>query len=216
MNVLVLNVGSSSLKFQVIATDLERIRQDYDERLCKGEVERIGGEAIVTVQSGQSQKRKLTAPLRDIHAALDFVLRCVVSDDSDISQIKSSADIQAVGHRVVHGREVFTESALIDDKVLQALRIALRWRRCTIPATCKALRRRGRLFGKDTPQVAVFDTAFHHSIPEQAYLYAIPSRFGTIWCTPLWIPRHLVSLYRVPLSHAARITREQTKLSRFI
>ena len=177
MIVLVLNVGSSSLKFQVIATDLGRIRQDRDERLCKGEVERIGGEAGFTFQAGNGQKQKLTAPLRDIPSALDYVLRYVVSDESGISQVKSASDIQAVGHRVVHGGEVFTESALIDDKVLRGIEDCVTLAPLHNPGNLQGIAAARELFGKDTPQVAVFDTAFHHSIPQQAYVYAIPSRF---------------------------------------
>ncbi len=75
MNVLIVNAGSSSLKFQVIATDIERIRQDHDERLCRGQVERIGGEAIITFESRTSPRQKRTAPIRDVAAALDYVLR---------------------------------------------------------------------------------------------------------------------------------------------
>src|SRR5271165_725168 len=98
MNVLVLNSGSSSLKFQVIATDLERIKGHKDDRLCRGEVERIGGEAIITFQKGSEARQKFTAPLRDISAALDYLVRYIASNKSGISQIKSSGDIQAVGH----------------------------------------------------------------------------------------------------------------------
>ncbi len=85
MNVLVLNSGSSSLKFQVIATDLERIKTYKDERLCRGEVERLGGEAIVTFQAGQQPKQKFTAPLRDIPAALDYLVRYISSDKSGVT-----------------------------------------------------------------------------------------------------------------------------------
>ena len=119
MNVFVLNSGSSSLKFQIIATDLDRIKQYQDERICRGEVERIGGEAIVTFQRGADAKQKFTAPLRDIPAALDYLVRYIASDKSGVAAIKSSGDIHAVGHRVVHGGEMFSESALIDAKVLQ-------------------------------------------------------------------------------------------------
>jgi acetate kinase len=72
MNILVLNAGSSSLKFQVIATDLERIQRDGDERLCRGYVERIGGEAIITVETRSGPRQKVTAPVRNISAALDM------------------------------------------------------------------------------------------------------------------------------------------------
>jgi acetate kinase len=174
MNVLVLNVGSSSLKFQIIATDLERIKQQKDQRLCKGEVERIGGEAIVTFQVGEGAKRKSTAPLRDIPSALDYIVRFIASDKSGIDDIKSTADIQAVGHRVVHGGELFTESAHIDDKVLQGIEDCIDLAPLHNPGNLQGIAAAKQIFGKDTPQVAVFDTAFHHSIPEQGYLYAVP------------------------------------------
>jgi acetate kinase len=80
MNILVLNSGSSSLKFQVIATDADRIKEDRDERLCRGMVERIGGEAIVTIHTNHGEHEKFTAPVRDIAAALGCVLRWLVSE----------------------------------------------------------------------------------------------------------------------------------------
>lgn len=174
MNVFVLNSGSSSLKFQIIATDLDRINQHRDERICRGEVERIGGEAIVTFQKGAGSKQKFTAPLRDISAALDYLVRFIASEKSGISEIKSSADIHAVGHRVVHGGELFSESALIDDKVLQGIEDCIDLAPLHNPNNIKCILAARELFGKDVPQVAVFDTSFHHSIPEHAYLYAIP------------------------------------------
>ncbi|MDR3748125.1 MAG: acetate kinase [Acidobacteriota bacterium] len=174
MNVLVLNSGSSSLKFQVIATDLDRINRHQDERICRGEVERIGGEAIVTFQPGAEPRRKFTAPLRDISVALDYLVRYIASDKSGVSQIRSSADIHAVGHRVVHGGEMFSESALIDGKVLQGIEDCIDLAPLHNPNNIKGIVAARELFGKDIPQVAVFDTAFHHSVPEQAYLYAVP------------------------------------------
>src|SRR6516162_4416764 len=174
MNVLVLNAGSSTLKFQIIATDLDRIKQYQDQRLCRGVVERIGGEAIITFQKSDEPKRKFTASLRDIPAALDYLVRYMASDRSGIPEIKSSADIHAVGHRVVHGGELFTESALIDSKVLQGIEDCIDLAPLHNPNNIKGIVAARELLGKDVPQVAVFDTSFHHSIPEQAYLYAIP------------------------------------------
>ena len=101
MNVLVLNSGSSSLKFQMIATDRERIQRNADERLCRGEVERIGGEAIVTVETHKSPRQKFTAPLADLSAALDYLIWWIASEESGIPEVQSAADIHAVGHRVV-------------------------------------------------------------------------------------------------------------------
>jgi acetate kinase len=174
MNVFVLNSGSSSLKFQIIATDLDRIKQHQDERICRGEVERIGGEAIVTFQRGADAKQKFTAPLRDIPAALDYLVRYIASDKSGVAAIKSSGDIHAVGHRVVHGGEMFSESALIDSKVLQDIEDCIDLAPLHNPNNIKGIVAARELFGKDVPQVAVFDTSFHHSIPEQAFLYALP------------------------------------------
>ena len=174
MNVFVLNSGSSSLKFQVIATDMERIKQHRDERVCRGEVQRIGGEAIVTFQKGTETRQKFTAPLRDVPAALDYVVRYITSDKSGIDEIKSSGDIQAIGHRVVHGGELFTESTLIDAKVLEGIEECIDLAPLHNPNNIKGIVAARELFGKDVPQVAVFDTAFHHSIPEQGYLYALP------------------------------------------
>ncbi|HWJ18969.1 MAG TPA: acetate kinase [Geobacterales bacterium] len=174
MNVFVLNSGSSSLKFQIIATDLDRIKQHQDERVCRGEVERIGGEAIVTFQKGADAKQKFTAPLRDISAALEYLIRYIASDKSGVAEIKSSGDMHAVGHRVVHGGEMFSESALIDAKVLQDIEDCIDLAPLHNPNNIKGIVAARELFGKDVPQVAVFDTSFHHSIPEQAFLYALP------------------------------------------
>jgi acetate kinase len=174
MNVFVLNSGSSSLKFQVIATDLDRIKQHQDERICRGEVERIGGEAIITFQKGAEARQKFTAPLGDIAAALNYLVRYIASDKSGIAEIRSSADIHAVGHRVVHGGEMFSESALIDNKVLQGIEDCIDLAPLHNPNNIKGIVAARELFGKDVPQVAVFDTSFHHTIPEQAYLYAVP------------------------------------------
>jgi acetate kinase len=174
MNVLVVNSGSSSLKFQVISTDLERIKQHKDDRLCRGEAERIGGEAIITFQKGSAPRQKFTAPLRDISAALDYLVRWIASDRSGIAEVQSASDIHAVGHRVVHGGELFTESVVINDQVLQGIQDCIDLAPLHNPNNVKGILAARELFGKAIPQVAVFDTAFHHSIPEQAYLYAVP------------------------------------------
>jgi len=174
MNVLVVNSGSSSLKFQIIATDLDRIKAHKDDRICRGEIEGIGGEAIFHFRKRTDAAQTFTAPLRDISAALDYLVRYIVSEKSGIDEIKSTADVYAVGHRVVHGGELFTESARIDDKVLRGIEECIDLAPLHNPNNIKGIQAARELFGKDVPQVAVFDTAFHHSIPEQAYLYAVP------------------------------------------
>lgn len=174
MNVLVLNSGSSSLKFQLIGTDLNRIKQNADQRLCKGIVERIGGEAVVTAQIGTKPRTVFTAPLADLDAALDFLVRWMASESSGISEVQRASDIHAVGHRVVHGGETFTESAIITDEVLKGIEDCIDLAPLHNPNNVKCIRAARRLFGPKLPQVAVFDTAFHHTLPEQAYLYAVP------------------------------------------
>jgi acetate kinase len=174
MNVLVLNSGSSSLKFQVIATDLERIKQHKDDRIFRGEIEGIGGEAIIHVQLRSQPGRTFTAPLHDVSAALDYLVRYIASDRSGVSEIKSLADVHAVGHRVVHGGELFKESALIDEQVLKGIEDCIDLAPLHNPNNIKGILAARELLGKDVPQVAVFDTSFHHSLPEQAYLYAVP------------------------------------------
>jgi acetate kinase len=174
MNVLVLNSGSSSLKFQLIATDLDRIKQNADERLCKGMVERIGGEAIVTAQIGTKPRSVFTAPLADLAAALDFLVRWIASESSGISEVQSVSDIHAVGNRVVHGGEMFSESAIITDEVLKGIEDCIDLAPLHNPNNVKCIQAARRLFGPKVPQVVVFDTAFHHTLPEQAYLYALP------------------------------------------
>jgi acetate kinase len=174
MNVLVLNSGSSSLKFQVIATDLEQITQNKEDRICRGEVEGIGGEAIIRMQHRDDPAQTMTAPLRDMAAALDYLVRYIASDRSRITEIKSTGDIHAVGHRVVHGGELFEQSTLIDDRVIKGIEDCIDLAPLHNPNNVKGILAARELFGKDVPQVAVFDTSFHHFIPEQAYLYAIP------------------------------------------
>jgi acetate kinase len=174
MNVLVLNLGSSSLKFQVIATDLEQIKQYKDDRICRGEVEGIGGEAIIHFQYRKQNAQTFTAPLRDVGSALDYVVRYLTSDHSGVSEIRSTADVHAVGHRVVHGGERFTESALIDDQVLKGIEDCIDLAPLHNPNNIKGIMAAREIFGTAVPQVAVFDTSFHHTLPDQAYLYAIP------------------------------------------
>jgi len=174
MLVFVLNVGSSTLKFQLIVTDPDRIAQNRDERLCRGQIERIGGEAILTIQAGSGARQKFTAALPDISAALDYLVRWITSDASGIAEVRAVADIQAVGHRVVHGGELFAESAVITDQVLKGIEDCIDLAPLHNPNNIQGIRAARQVFGPRLPQVAVFDTSCHHSIPEHAFLYAVP------------------------------------------
>jgi acetate kinase len=174
MNVLVLNSGSSSLKFQLIATDLGRIAQNTGERLCRGLIERIGGEAIIAAHARNGRRQRFTASLSDISGALEYLVRWITSDESGITEVRSLSDIHAVGHRVVHGGELFTESTVITDEVLEGIEDCVDLAPLHNPNNIKGILASRQVFGPKLPQVAVFDTSFHHSIPEHAYLYAVP------------------------------------------
>ncbi len=177
MNVLVLNCGSSTVKFQIIATDVEQIVLNADRRLARGSIERIGGEAILFLQAEGCEPDRSTAPLRDTRAAVEFIIRWACLDTSGISEIQSIADIHAVGHRVVHGGERFTHSILINDDVLRGIEDCIDLAPLHNPMNIKGIQAAKDVFGAGLPQVAVFDTAFHQTLPDYAYLYAIPYQF---------------------------------------
>ncbi|GAB4148547.1 MAG: acetate kinase [Planctomycetota bacterium] len=177
MHVLVLNCGSSSVRFQVIETDQDRIARDDDLRLVKGRVERVGSHCLIAVEVPGRAKKVLDAPLRDHRAAVDWILRWIVSPDSDIPAIRSLSDIHAVGHRVVHGGERFRGSTRIDPDVLAGIEDCVELAPLHNPANLKGIRATTDLLGEGVPQVAVFDTAFHAGMPEVAYLYGIPYQY---------------------------------------
>ena len=174
MNVLVLNCGSSSVKFQLIATDLEQIAADTDRRLARGNIERLGGEAIVTLEATGREPERSTATLRDTRAAVEFIIRWACAAETGLAEIGSVADIHAVGHRVVHGGERFTHSVLITDDVLRGIEDCIELAPLHNPTNIKGILAARDVFGSGLPAVAVFDTAFHQTLPEHAYLYALP------------------------------------------
>ncbi|HEX6059939.1 MAG TPA: acetate kinase [Gemmatimonadaceae bacterium] len=176
MNILVLNAGSSTLKFQLVRTDRERIAENRDEKLARGVVERIGGESIFTATGGAGVRVTHTAPLRDHRAAVDFVIGWLVGDESQVP-ISSVAEIEAAGHRVVHGGERFVRSVRIDDEVLRGIEAMIDLAPLHNPSNLRGIAATRAALGPAVPQVAVFDTAFHHTLPERAYLYAIPYQY---------------------------------------
>jgi acetate kinase len=173
VRILVLNAGSSSLKFQLIDTDGAAIADARDRRLARGQVERIGGQAIVTLAATGAPPEKSTAPIRDHAAAVEHVIGWLTSTDSGVP-IESVGEIEAVGHRVVHGGERFTHSTRVDDEVRRELEDLIELAPLHNPHNLRGIAAARAALGPGVPQVAVFDTAFHHSIPDTAYLYAIP------------------------------------------
>ncbi|HUF27584.1 MAG TPA: acetate kinase [Gemmatimonadaceae bacterium] len=176
MNVLVLNVGSSTLKFQLVRTDVGRMAANTDEKLARGIIERIGGEAVHVFHTGDQPPARGTAPIRDHRAAVDYVIKWMASAESGVA-IESVGEIEAVGHRVVHGGERFQRSALIDDDVLRGIEDTIELAPLHNPHNLRGIQAARAALGAGIPQVAVFDTAFHHTLPERAYLYAIPYQY---------------------------------------
>ena len=174
MNVLVLNCGSSTVKFQLVQTDADMIADDLDRKLARGVVERIGGKSQLTFKIGGKTALRESRPIRDHQKAVEEIVRWVVSEDSGIAEINSPSDIHAVGHRVVHGGENFKASCRIDDEVIEGITKCIDLAPLHNPANLKGIEAVVKLLGKGTPQVAVFDTAFHSSMPPQNYLYAVP------------------------------------------
>ena len=164
MIVLVLNCGSSSLKYQLV-------NMDNEEVMAKGLVERIGMDDAVFTHKWNGQKKEVTQPIPDHQVAVQLLLNALT--DKECGVIQKMDEIDAIGHRVVHGGEEFASSTLINDEVMKALE------KCSAMAplhnppniiginACKAIL-------PDVPQVAVFDTAFHQTMPPQAYMYGLP------------------------------------------
>jgi len=185
MNVLVLNAGSSTLKFQLVRTDQERMAASTDERLARGQYDRIGGETIYAISTKDGATMRGTAPLRDHRAAIEHLLTWLASDTSGVP-ISSIAEIEAVGHRVTHGGERFWRSVRIDEDVLRGIEETIELAPLHNPNNLKGIQAARAALGPGIPQVAVFDTAFHHTLPDWAYLYALPYQ---------WYRRHRVRRY---------------------
>lgn len=168
MNILVINCGSSSLKFQLINSESEEV-------IAKGLCERIGieGSCLTYTQQG-GEKQKTEAPMADHTAAIKMVLDALTDEKTGV--VKDLAEIGAVGHRIVHGGENFSQATIIDDEVIKAIEDCNDLAPLHNPANligiqaCRALM-------PNTPMVCVFDTAFHQTMPEKAYLYGIPYEY---------------------------------------
>ena len=177
MNILVLNCGSSSVKFQLISSGLQEIETDRDKMLAKGHIERIGGAALLTFQAGDGEPERFARPIRDIRSALDSAIEWIGAETTKIEGVVSLSDIHAVGHRVVHGGEKFSRSVLVDDDILRGITECIDLAPLHNPANIHGINAARTIFGKALPQAVVFDTAFHQTMPDKAFLYAIPYQF---------------------------------------
>lgn len=165
MKILVLNCGSSSIKYQFIDTE-QKIA------LAKGLVDRIGMTgAVLSHKRYNDDEIKIVGEILDHTIAVEYVLGVMLSKNHGVIEQKS--DIEAVGHRVVHGGETFSDSVLINDEVMKVLHDNIELAPLHNPANIKGIQAVSRTL-PDTPQVGVFDTAFHVKMPPKAYLYGIP------------------------------------------
>ncbi len=165
MIVLVINAGSSSVKYQVINPEERRA-------LAKGVVERIGmSGAILTHRKEGDKEIRLSGEILDHKMAIEYVLGILLSKNHGV--IKDKSEIDAVGHRVVHGGEVFSGSVLITEEVMAEMRRCIDYAPLHNPPNLKGINAAMQLL-PGVPQVGVFDTAFHQTMPKHAYLYGLP------------------------------------------
>jgi acetate kinase len=169
MNVLVLNCGSSSVKFQLIETSEDSTEKARERKLVTGIIDRLGDDAVFKLKSKSAPiEEKVAAPNHEIAV-------CAIIDRLGlrISAAQSEQRIDAVGHRVVHGGNLFTSAVVIDDETLARIESLDDLAPLHNPAAVSGIHAARKIFGAAVPMAAVFDTAFHHSMPEIASTYAI-------------------------------------------
>ena len=168
MNILVINCGSSSLKYQLISSDSEEV-------LAKGLCERIGidGSAITHQPEGK-EKIKTEVPMRDHTDAVRYVIEKLT--DKEAGVIKTLDEIDAIGHRIVHGGEKFASSVVIEDKVISVIEECNDLAPLHNPANLIGINSCKKIM-PNVPMVAVFDTSFHQTMPKYAYLYGLPYEY---------------------------------------
>ena len=169
MNVLVINAGSSSLKYQLFNMDNKAV-------LAKGLCERIGIDGRLThTNPNKEEKYKADVPMKDHADAIRAVINILI--DKEWGVIESMSEIVAVGHRVVHGGEYFADSVLINDEVIKAIEACVPLAPLHNTANLIGISACKDVMGENIPQVAVFDTAFHQTMPPEHYMYALPYEY---------------------------------------
>ena len=167
MKILVLNCGSSSLKYQLIDMKTEEV-------LASGKYERIGEKEAFITHKAQGKKVEIKKPAYDHKEAIEFTLAQLTNPEYKV--IDSLDEVEAIGHRVVHGGEIFKESAVIDDKVIEQIDECSEFAPLHNPAAILGMEACKKVMpGK--PMVAVFDTTFHQTMPKEKYVYPIPYEY---------------------------------------
>lgn len=169
MKILVINAGSSSLKYQLFDMDEEKV-------LAKGNCERIGLEGSLIghkTSDGRHREKKVAMP---DHTAAFMQVKDALTD-SEVGVIKDLKEVSAIGHRIVQGGALFSKSVLVDEKVIEGIESLIPLAPLHNKAHVQAIRACIDVFGKDVPEVVVFDTAFHSTMPRKAYMYPIPYEY---------------------------------------
>lgn len=206
MNILVLNCGSSSIKYQLCNTEQK-------EFLAKGVVEKIGLKgSFMKFEKPKGEKVRLEGEVIDHRVGIEYILGVLVSAKHGC--IRNLSEIDAVGHRVVHGGERFKESVLITEETIQGIKACIQLAPIHNPANLSGILAMQSLLPL-VPQVAVFDTAFHQTMPEHAYMYAIPyslytkygiRRYGFHGTSHYYVARRACEILNVDLSAQKIIT----------
>ena len=206
MIVLVINAGSSSVKYQVFNAETKEV-------LAKGLVERIGmSGAILTHKPTDRKEVRLSGEILDHKMAIEYMVSILLSKNHGV--IKDKSEIDAVGHRVVHGGEAFSSSVLISEEVMAEIRACIDYAPLHNPPNLKGINAVKSLL-PDVPQVAVFDTAFHQKMPKYAYLYGLPytlyrrhgiRRYGFHGTSHRFVSDRAAEMMKQPLENLKLIT----------
>ena len=207
MNVLVINAGSSSLKYQLFDMDTKGV-------LAKGLCERIGIDGRLTHTNPKKEdKYKADVPMKDHADAIRAVINILI--DKEWGVIESMSEIDAVGHRVVHGGEYFADSVLIDESVIDAIDACIPLAPLHNTPNLIGIDACKNVMGENVPQVAVFDTAFHQTMPPVDYIYSIPyefyqkykiRRYGFHGTSHKYVAQQASEMLGIPLEHLRIIT----------
>ena len=168
MKVLVINAGSSSLKYQLIDMENEAV-------LAKGNCERIGVDGLITHKTADGRTVSRNTPFPTHKEAFMEVVKVLTEGEGKV--IDSVKEISAVGHRVLHGSEVYKTSTLVTDKVIEDIFSFSELGPLHNPPQATAMKACQEVFGKETPMVAIFDTSFHQTMPSKAYMFGIPYEY---------------------------------------
>ena len=169
MKILVINAGSSSLKYQLFDMDNEQM-------LCKGNCERIGGEgSFIGHKTADGREMTKEGFMPDHTAAFNFVKDALT--DAEVGVITNLDEVSAIGHRIVQGGALFSESVVVDEKVVEGIESLIPLAPLHNKGHVQAIRGCQQVFGDKVPEVVVFDTAFHSTMPEKAFIYPVPYEF---------------------------------------